>query len=104
MPMSSRRQQQSELLRFRGKAAARTETLLGTAAFIGLIVLWQLAASFELMPARFLPGPIAVVEALGRMLFQNDFLSDIGISIIRVWVAFLLSVIMAVPLGNIFVP
>ncbi|MGI9501333.1 MAG: ABC transporter permease [Geminicoccaceae bacterium] len=99
LSMSSERQQRSALLRFRGQASARTETLLGAGAFVGLILFWQLIASFELMPARFLPGPLAVLEALGRMLFQNDFLSDIGISIARVWVAFLLSVTMAVPLG-----
>lgn len=97
--MSSQRQQRSALLRFRGEAPARTETLLGVGAFVGLILVWQLIASFELMPARFLPGPLAVLQALGRMLFQNDFLSDIGVSVARVWAAFLLSVIMAVPLG-----
>lgn len=89
----------SELFRFRGRPAPRTDWLLGVAAFVGLILLWQLAASFELMPARFLPGPVAVLEALIRMLFQNDFLSDIGISVARVWIAFSLSVVMAVPLG-----
>lgn len=97
--MSSQRRGGSELLRFRGRAVPRTETALAFLAFAGLIGLWQLIAAFELMPARFMPGPLAVLEALGRMLFQNDFLSDIGISIARVWVAFLLSVIMAVPLG-----
>ncbi|MGI9505464.1 MAG: ABC transporter permease [Geminicoccaceae bacterium] len=97
--MPDGRSQGSSLFRFRGKPSPRRETALGVVAFVGLVLLWQLAASLELMPARFLPGPIAVLEALGRMLFQNDFLSDIGISITRVWVAFLLSVIMAVPLG-----
>ncbi len=92
-------QPRSELFRFRGRPAPRTDWLLGVVAFVGLILLWQLAATLELMPARFLPGPLAVLEALGRMLFQNDFLSDIGISIARVWIAFLLSVVMAVPLG-----
>ena len=87
------------MFRFRGRPAPRVEWLLGVGAFVGLIMLWQIAASLELMPARFLPGPLAVLEALGRMLFQNDFLSDIGISIARVWIAFLLSVVMAVPLG-----
>ena len=97
--MSDQRRNGSPLFRFRGKASAQTETALATAAFVGLVVLWQLIAVFELMPARFLPGPLAVLEALGRMLWQNDFLSDIGISIARVWAAFLLSMIMAVPLG-----
>ena len=97
--MSDKHRNGSPLLRFRGKASAQTETTLTFIAFAGLIAIWQLIAAFELMPARFLPGPLAVLDALGRMLFHNDFLSDIGISIARVWTAFLLSVIMAVPLG-----
>ncbi len=97
--MSNPHREGSDLFRFRGKASARAETALASVAFAGLVVLWQLIAAFELMPARFLPGPFAVLEALGRMLWQNDFLADIGISIARVWGAFGLSVVMAVPLG-----
>lgn len=97
--MSNPQREGSDLFRFRGKASARAETALAAVAFAGLVVLWQLIAAFELMPARFLPGPFAVLEALGRMLWQNDFLADIGISIARVWGAFGLSVVMAVPLG-----
>jgi NitT/TauT family transport system permease protein len=87
------------LFRFRGEAGPRVEWLLGIGAFVALILLWEIAARFELMPARFFPGPVAVLQALGRMLFQGGFLGDIGISIARVWIAFLLSVVMAVPLG-----
>ena len=32
-------------------------------------------------------------------LFQNDYLYDIGISVARVWVAFLASAVIAIPLG-----
>ena len=88
-----------ELFRFRGTVTPRVEWILSASGFVVLIVLWQLAANLELMPARFLPGPIAVVEALGRMFWHNNFLADIGISIARVWVAFGLCVIMAIPFG-----
>jgi NitT/TauT family transport system permease protein len=87
------------LLRFRGAPDASLEWALGIAAFLGLLLLWQLVAAFELMSPRFLPSPVAVVQALWRMLTEGDFLADIGISIARVWAAFLLSAAMALPLG-----
>lgn len=88
-----------ELVRFRGGSQPVAEWWIGVVAFALLILLWHLSARFELMSERFLPGPIAVLEALRGMLLQNDFLADIGISIARVWSAFLLSVVVALPLG-----
>ncbi len=40
-----------------------------------------------------------MVEALWRLLVERNFIEDIGISITRVWGAFLLSVVLAVPIG-----
>lgn len=89
----------SQLFRFRGTVAPRTEWILAVVAFVAFVLLWQAIAAYELMPARFMPGPLAVLQALGRMLVQSDFIVDIGISIARVWVAFLLCIVLAIPLG-----
>ena len=87
------------LFTFRGQSSSRTDAVMAVVAFILFVGLWYLLAHFEVVPQRFLPLPGAVVVALYDMLVHGDFLSDIGISVARVWAAFLLSVIMAVPLG-----
>jgi NitT/TauT family transport system permease protein len=87
------------LFTFRGQSSSRTDAVMAVVAFILFVGLWYLLAYFEVVPQRFLPLPSAVVVALYDMLVHGDFLSDIGISVARVWAAFLLSVIMAVPLG-----
>jgi NitT/TauT family transport system permease protein len=73
--------------------------VLGVCAFIGFITIWALISEFEIVPQRFLPLPWEVVVALWGMLVERNFLEDIWISVARVWSAFLLSVVMAVPIG-----
>lgn len=84
---------------FRGRSTDRADVTLAIVAFIGFLALWYAIAYFEVLPPRFLPLPTAVVEALWRMSVEGDFLSDIWVSIMRVMIAFALSVVMAVPLG-----
>lgn len=84
---------------YRGTSSGRTDLVLGICAFIAFIAVWSAISEFELVPQRFLPLPWKVVEALWRMLMERNFIEDIGISITRVWGAFLLSVALAVPLG-----
>lgn len=80
-------------------SSGRSDLLLGICAFIGFIVLWSLTSHYELVPQRFLPLPWNVVSALHDMLVERNFIEDIWISVARVWTAFLLSVVMAVPIG-----
>ena len=54
----------------------------------------------ELVSPRFLPNPWKVVKALYVMLLDQGFLEDIWISIARVWGSFLMSAIMAIPIGS----
>ena len=53
----------------------------------------------ELVSPRFLPNPWKVVKALYVMLLDQGILEDIWISVARVWGAFLMSAIMAIPIG-----
>lgn len=87
------------LFAFRGQSSSRTDALMAIVAFVLFVAAWYLLAFFEFVPQRFLPLPDTVVAALWKMTVHGDFLSDIWISVLRVWTAFLLSVIMAVPLG-----
>jgi NitT/TauT family transport system permease protein len=74
-------------------------SLLGGIVFIGL---WQLIASLKVVPVFFLPSPKAVLEALITLFTTGNLLSDIGISVFRIVAGFLLSVVVALPLGVLF--
>ncbi|MEO1294145.1 MAG: ABC transporter permease, partial [Pseudomonadota bacterium] len=84
---------------FRTALPRRTEIVLGLAGLAAFLGLWHVAAVSEWVKPQFLPTPMAVVEAFGRLFTERNFAADILISIGRVWLAFFLSVIVAVPLG-----
>ena len=96
---ASLRRALAPLFRYRGKSSGRADLVLGILAFAGFLGLWYLIAFFEVVPQRFLPLPQEVLAALWRMLTERNFLDDIGISVARVWAAFLLSAAMAIPIG-----
>ena len=87
------------LFRYRAKGSGRADLILGILAFAAFLGIWYLVVLLEVVPQRFLPLPQEVVAALWRMLTERNFLDDIGISVARVWGAFLLSAVMAIPIG-----
>jgi NitT/TauT family transport system permease protein len=88
-----------DLFIYRGTSTSRADAVLAIFAFIGFIGFWYAIAQLEIVPQRFLPLPWRVVTALYSMLVDYDFLDDIGISVARVWSAFLLSAVTAIPIG-----
>ena len=87
------------LFAYRGSSSGHTDLVLGACAFVGFVAIWIFVSEFEIVPQRFLPLPWNVFEALWGMLVERNFIEDIWISVARVWSAFLLSVVMAVPIG-----
>ncbi len=87
------------MLTFRTPISRRSDILLGLAGLVAFFAIWHLTAISGWINQQFLPTPFAVVEAFGRLFSERDFAGDILISVGRVWTAFLLSVLMAVPLG-----
>jgi NitT/TauT family transport system permease protein len=87
-----------DLFRFRVAARPDIEVWVGIVAFATVLGAWLLVTEIGLINPQFLPSPLAVAHAW-QGLFQNDYLYDIGISIARVWVAFLASAAIAIPLG-----
>ncbi len=84
---------------FRKSLTRRTELSLGVGGFILFLSAWHITAISGGIRPEFLPTPFSVVQALVRLFTERDFTSDIIISVGRVWFAFFLSVIIAVPLG-----
>lgn len=88
-----------DLFTFRAKPRADLELWLGIGAFLLVLAAWVLVAGLGLIKPQFLPSPLAVVSAWLRLVEDAGYLTDIGISVARVWVAFLASAVMAIPLG-----
>jgi len=87
------------LFRFRGRSEARLDAVLAVLAFVLFLLAWDVVVRLGLTSPRFLPSPGGVFAALFRMFTSTDFTLDIGISLARVGGAFLLSVLVAIPLG-----
>jgi len=71
-------------------------------AAIGLLVpfiLWAALSASAWVDPVFLPGPARVFARLATWLIEDDLMTDAGISIYRVMVGFLLSAVLALPLG-----
>ena len=87
-----------DLFRFRAPTRPDIEVWVGIVAFVVVIAAWLVVTELELVQRQFLPSPLAVLQAWWG-LFQNDYHVDIGISVGRVWLAFGLSALFAIPLG-----
>jgi NitT/TauT family transport system permease protein len=84
---------------FRGQPPPRVEAWVGVGGFVVVIGAWLLVTELGMVRPQFLPSPIAVAAALVRMFADNGYIDDVGISMARVWVAFLASALIAIPLG-----
>ena len=91
--------ERSALFAYRGESSPRTDLILAAVALAGFFVVWYLISALGLVSQRFLPTPIDVVIALWTMLTVYNFVDDIWISVARVWGAFTLSVVFALPIG-----
>ena len=89
----------ARLFVFRGALSRQIRITAGVATAAAAIAIWSAAPALGWIAPVFLPSPMAVLQALWIMLTQNGLLTDAGISIARVWVAFLLSAVMAIPIG-----
>ncbi len=87
-----------DLFSFRGPPRPRQELWVAVAAFVLMLAAWLLVTELGLVKPQFLPSPRAVLVAWSG-LFANGYLADIGISMARVWAAFLASALIAIPLG-----
>ncbi len=88
-----------DLFTFRAAPQPRRELWLGIGAFVFVLALWSIAAGSGLVHPQILPSPRAVAAAWFRLFTDAGYIGDIGISIARVWAAFLASAVIAIPLG-----
>ncbi len=88
-----------ELTSFRGTTHRVVDIYVGILGVAIFLLAWQLVAELVFAEANHLPSPPVVVIRLYELLTQHGFLYDIAISLYRIWVAFLIAAVMAIPLG-----
>lgn len=66
------------------------------------LVLWQIIYSLGVIQSFFLPSPKSVFISIITLFMQGNLLEDIGASLFRIVTGFILSIIVALPLGILF--
>ena len=73
----------------RGSLSGRQSFILGLTGLVALFAVWQIGhwVTPELQ-RKFLPGVDEVVGKIGFLLANKDFISDIGVSLYRIYLSF----------------
>ena len=73
--------------------------VLGALPFVLVLFVWQVLVAARCVPDVFLPSIPSVVTALIAVFGQDQYLTDVWISVYRVMAAFVLSALLAIPIG-----
>ncbi|MEL6470841.1 MAG: ABC transporter permease [Cyanobacteria bacterium J06623_4] len=78
---------------------ARLDWSLRIASVVVPLALWGLLAMTGWVNAKFLPSPVEVLGAFGRLWEKGLFFDDLTASVMRVGVGFLLAGVLSIPVG-----
>jgi NitT/TauT family transport system permease protein len=98
-PQPARRRRTTSLWTVRAPIARRTYWVLALIGLFTPLVLWAGLAAFGGLDPVFLPAPLQVLAKTWTWLTETGLLDDMGISVYRVVTGFLLSAVIALPLG-----
>ncbi|MFG1419235.1 ABC transporter permease [Xanthobacter sp. V0B-10] len=69
------------------------------AVFAAIALAWVTAAAAGVVRPIFLPSPVSVIAQLGKLAADGTLWTDMGVSIYRIAVGFLIASALAIPLG-----
>jgi len=72
---------------------------IGATPFLAAAIAWYVMASRQVVDTTFLPSMSSVGRALVNVLINDFYIRDVWVSVYRVIAAFLLSAVIAVPIG-----
>lgn len=84
---------------FRRHVSRRSYLAAFTGSVVLMLVIWHAVAAAAVFPPEFFPSPLGVAAAMLKMLGSAEFIADILSSVGRIGVAFLVSALVAIPLG-----
>jgi NitT/TauT family transport system permease protein len=93
------RRERLRLLELRREIPRRYSIGAGLALIALLLAIWWLVTGLGLVSRIFLPSPAAVLAELGRQATSGVLWQDMGVSVYRIMVGWLLSTLLAVPIG-----
>jgi len=73
--------------------------LIGSVPFLVTAILWFTLAAAGRIDQTFLPSMSDVVRALSFSFFEDSYLGDVFVSVYRVMAAFVVSAVIAIPIG-----
>jgi NitT/TauT family transport system permease protein len=75
------------------------ELLIATASPIGVLVIWQLLSNAGILDARYVPSPLRIVEAAVALSNTGELWRDIGASLYRLAIGFVLGSVPGIFIG-----
>src|SRR5215475_8525297 len=92
---SPRRANHESIFAMGAELFASTYIAIAVSAFLLLLAGWLLVTGFGLLRPIFLPSPAAVLVRLGRLAADGTLATDVGMSVYRIMVGFLIASVMA---------
>jgi NitT/TauT family transport system permease protein len=75
------------------------KVLIGSIPFLIIGLIWFALANGGFIDPTFLPSMSSVLRALGAIFTRESYLDDVWVSIYRVMAAFVISAVIAIPIG-----
>ncbi len=91
--------QLADLTRLRAPLPGKVTATIAFGSSFLILAVWEIISRSGLASPTFLPAPSVVLAALGGMFADQNLAWHAGVSILRVWAAFLIATVMAVPIG-----
>jgi NitT/TauT family transport system permease protein len=73
--------------------------LLGAIPFMVIGLVWAVLVNRDLINQTFLPSMTSVLKALALVFSRESYVQDVWVSVYRVMVAFVVSAVIAIPIG-----
>lgn len=98
-PSAKRRTPHRGPFRLRAPLPRGWDAGVAVGASLAILAIWEIVARLGLTTPLFFPAPSTILSAMARMISDQHLLWHAWVSTLRVWGAFLLAALMAIPLG-----
>lgn len=73
--------------------------ILGIIMFVGIMITWYFVTKLGLVDSMFLPSPKDTIDSGITLFKEQNFIADIKYTVVRVMGGFIISALVAIPLG-----